>query len=86
MLIRSSRVEEMLASFRGGQDFGYDPRGNFTVEVKGGRIIARLMHPDTGKELASFEGKNPKELYLRIEATDYEGRKAWTNPIYNSIE
>jgi hypothetical protein len=29
----------------------------------------------------TYRGR-PEERYVRVEATDYEGRVAWTNPIY----
>jgi thymidylate synthase len=63
------QVEGMLKKFRDRQDFGFDPRGNFSIEVKEGKILVRLMHPESGKEMACFEGTEPKELYIRIAAS-----------------
>ncbi len=60
------QVEEMLEKFRKPEDFSYDPRGNFLVEVRDGKIVVKLVHPDTGKELEKIEGRNPKELYMQI--------------------
>ena len=34
---------------------------------------------------ASYKGR-PGETYIRIEVTDFEGKSAWSNPIYNEPE
>jgi len=46
------QVEGMLGKFRKHEDKFDDPRGNFVVEVKDGKIIAKLVHPETGNDLA----------------------------------
>ncbi len=60
------QVREMLERHRKPDERFDDPRGNFVVEVKGGRIIARLVSPNTGKELEVFQGSDPKEVYTKI--------------------
>ena len=60
------QVKDMLASFRKPEDSFDDAHGNFTIDVKGGKIIVKLINPSTGKELQSFEGAEPKELYKQI--------------------
>ena len=42
---------------------------------------ARFTARDTPLTGYTYPG-HPGEIYVRIEATDYEGRIAWTNPIY----
>jgi len=44
---------------------------------------ARFTALDTPLTEYTYPGR-PGETYVRIEATDYEGRVAWTNPLYNS--
>ena len=61
-----SQVEEMLKKHRNYEEDFNDPRGNYAVEAKDGRIIVRLMDPQTGKELESFEGSTPKDVYTKI--------------------
>jgi len=61
------QVEEMLQKFRKAEDAFGDRRGNFVVEVEGGNIVARLVHPHTGKILDMFVGSTPKEVYKQID-------------------
>ena len=42
-------------------------RGNFSVDVKEGKIIVNLVHSQTGKILDTFTGSTPKELYKQID-------------------
>ncbi len=60
------QVKEMLQKFRGCEEKFDDARGNFVIEVDAPLIIARLVHPQTGKELERFEGETAKEVYAKI--------------------
>jgi len=62
------QVEEMLDKFRKRDGFGFDKRGNFVIELEEGKIIAKLMDPETGKELERVEGAEPRDVYLKIAA------------------
>lgn len=60
------QVEEMLKKYR-KLDHDYKaPRGNFLINVKDGKIIVKLMHPETGNELEVFEGTTAQELRKKI--------------------
>jgi thymidylate synthase len=61
------QVREMLEKFRRPEDKFDDAKGNFSVEVAGGKIVARLVNPSTGKELGRFEGATPKDVYKQID-------------------
>lgn len=63
------QVEDMLKKYRTPGSGFDDPRGNFMIEARGGRIAARLIHPETGKELQAFDGSTPKEVYAKIAAS-----------------
>jgi hypothetical protein len=62
-----------------------------SVECSPARFISFISTPSLGlkhhardKPLtgAKYLGRNG-ETYVRIEIEDYEGRRAWSNPIYN---
>ncbi len=61
-----AQVEEMLKKYKKFDDNLYDPKGNYLIEVKGGKIIVTLIHPDSGKELEKFEGNSAYELRDKI--------------------
>jgi thymidylate synthase len=63
------QVDEMLAKFRQSDDRFEDPRGRFIIEAdtKKNRIIAKLVDPETGKDLQVFEGASPKDVYKQID-------------------
>ena len=49
------------------------PRGNWLIETNDGKIIVKLVHPDTGKELEVFEGKDAQTVRRKIaEVAEFE--------------
>ncbi len=60
------QVKEMLDKYRGREERFDDPRGNFVIELEGNKIVAKLVHPQTGKILDMFDGSTPKEVYTKI--------------------
>lgn len=67
-----------------------DDRG-ITVETTPVRSISFVSNPTLGEKFIAknepltkitYPGRE-HETYVRIEATDYEGKSAWSNPIYN---
>ena len=73
------------------KDISIDESGLITVECSPVKNISFVSTPSLGENhhamsdpltRAEYRGR-PGETYVRIEVTDYEGRKAWSNPIYN---
>jgi hypothetical protein len=73
------------------KDITIDDNGVISVECSPAKYISFVSTPSLGlKEhemgepltKAVYPGR-PGETYVRIEVTDYEGRTAWSNPIYN---
>jgi len=63
------QVEEMLKKYK-ELDLSFKaPRGNYLVDVKDGKIIVTLVHPETGKELEKFEATTAQELRRQIAKT-----------------
>lgn len=60
------QVEEMLKNYKKLDLSFKGPRGNYLIDVKEGKIIVTLIHPETGRELERFEGKDAQELRRRI--------------------
>jgi len=60
------QVKDMLQNFRKQKENFKDPRGNFTIMLSEGRIVARLLHPENARELEAFDGKTAKEVYRKI--------------------
>jgi thymidylate synthase len=60
------QVRDMLQKFRKPEELFNDARGNFVIDVDLPLIIAKLVHPQTGKELERFEGETAKEVYTKI--------------------
>jgi len=68
-----------------------DGEGVIHVECSPARTVSFISTPSLGMKFhaggrpltsASYPGR-PGEKYVRIEVTDFEGRSAWSNPIYN---
>ena len=62
-----------------------------TIECSPVKIISFVSTPSLGMRFhamgrpltgASYPGR-PGETYVRVEVTDYDGRSAWSNPMYN---
>ena len=76
------------------RDIAIDGEGVISLECSPVKEISFVSTPSRGIKYyaedepltgASYEGR-PGETYVRIEVTDYEGRRAWSNPIYNEPE
>ena len=65
--------------------------GVITVECSPVKTISFVSTPSLGMVFHAMDGSitgasypgRPGETYVRVEVTDYDGRTAWTNPIYN---
>ncbi len=73
------------------KDIRINQDGVITVECSPVKEISFVSTPSLGIKYyamdeplssASYKGRQG-ETYLRIEVSDFEGRKAWSNPIYN---
>jgi predicted metal-dependent phosphoesterase TrpH len=73
------------------KDISIDEKGVISLECSPVRYISFISTPSMGLKYhaidkpltgASYPGR-PYETYVRIEIEDFEGRKAWSNPIYN---
>ena len=73
-------------------DINIDEDGVISVECSPVKYISFISTPSLGMKFhaegeplteAVYPGR-PGETYVRVEVTDYEGRTAWSNPIYNS--
>lgn len=60
------QVEDMLKKYKELDLSFKSPRGNWLVDVRDGKIIVSLVHPEAGRELESFEGKDAQELRRKI--------------------
>ena len=76
------------------RDIAIDDEGVISVECSPAKEISFVSTPSLGIKYyaegsplmsASYPGR-PGETYVRIEVTDYAGRRAWSNPIYNTSE
>ena len=74
------------------EDINIDKDGKISVECSPVKYISFVSTPSLGMKFhaedepltkAVYQGR-PGETYVRVEVTDYEGRTAWSNPIYNS--
>lgn len=61
------QVEEMLKKYKDEAEF-HDPRGNYLISIKEGKIIVTLVHPLTNEELEKYEGSDSLELREKISA------------------
>jgi len=61
-----AQVEQMLRQYRKPRNDFKDEKGNFTVELSGGEILASLLHPQDGSVLRMWSGKTAKEVYLQL--------------------
>ncbi len=73
------------------KDINIDDEGVLSIECTPVRYITFVSTPSLGfkyhskdKPLtkAEYPGR-PGETYIRVEIEDFEGRRAWSNPIYN---
>ncbi|HUS79104.1 MAG TPA: hypothetical protein VM050_10665 [Patescibacteria group bacterium] len=73
------------------RDITIDGDGVISLECSPVREISFVSTPSLGMKFysegasltgAEYQGRRG-ETYVRIEVTDFEGRKAWSNPIYN---
>jgi hypothetical protein len=94
--ILSSIMKGLFYSSTGPEikDIAIDEEGVIYVECSPVKEISFVSTPSLGIKYtaedepltsATYRGR-PGETYVRIEATDYEGRTAWSNPIYNESE
>ncbi len=60
------QVEDMLAKHRKQKVDYNDPRGNYVIEVKDGKIGVCHVDGQSNQELERFEGENAYELGLKI--------------------
>jgi len=63
------QVEEMLGKYSANIMTCSDARGNYQIQIKGGKggnIVVLLLHPESGKVLEKFVGKTAYELRDRI--------------------
>ena len=76
------------------KDITIDNEGVISLECSPVKEISFVSTPSLGIKYyaeggplmgASYKGR-PGETYVRIEVTDFEGRRAWSNPIYNEPE
>jgi hypothetical protein len=76
------------------RDITIDEAGVISLECSPAKEISFVSTPSLGIKYyaedgpltsASYEGR-PSETYTRIEITDFEGRTAWSNPIYNESD
>lgn len=76
------------------RDIAIDDEGVISLECSPVKEISFVSTPSLGIKYyaedspltsASYKGR-PGETYVRIEVTDYEGRRTWSNPIYNEPE
>ena len=74
------------------KDINIDEDGVISVECSPVKYISFVSTPSLGMKFhaedeplikAVYPGR-PGETYVRVEITDYEGKTAWSNPIYNS--
>ncbi|MBN2335263.1 CehA/McbA family metallohydrolase [Candidatus Bathyarchaeota archaeon] len=75
------------------KDISIDGDGLISVECSPVKTISFVSTPSLGMKFyaedeplteVTYPGR-PGETYVRVEATDYEGRTAWSNPIYNLL-
>lgn len=73
------------------KDITIDEEGVISIECSPVRYISFISTPSLGLKYhamgqpltkAKYPGR-PHENYVRIEIEDFDGRKAWSNPIYN---
>ena len=73
------------------KDISIGDDGLITVECSPAKSISFVSTPSLGMKFhargtpltgATYPGREG-ETYVRVEVADYEGRKAWSNPIYN---
>jgi len=73
------------------KDISIDGGGVISVECSRVKTISFVSTPSLGMRFhavdepltgATYPGR-PGETYVRVEVTDYMGRTAWSNPIYN---
>jgi hypothetical protein len=74
------------------KDISIDDDGLISIDCSPVRYISFMSTPSLGYKfhttkrnpltMAEYQGR-PGETYVRVEIEDFEGRKAWSNPIYN---
>jgi hypothetical protein len=73
------------------KDINIDEEGIIYLECSPVKSISFISTPSLGLKIhaksnpltnAQYPGR-PYETYIRIEIEDFDGRKAWSNPIYN---
>lgn len=60
------QVEDMLEKYRKKELMFDDPRGNYIIKVKDGKIVVTHIHPITNRDMEVIEGTTAKEVYLKI--------------------
>ncbi len=91
--IMASIREGLFYSSNGPEikDINIDKDGVISVECTPARYISFISTPSLGLKYhsrdkpltsATYPGREG-ESYVRVEIEDYEGRRAWSNPIYN---
>lgn len=73
------QVEGMLKKYHKLDLSFKDSRGNYLVDVKKGKIIVALVHPETGEEFCRFEGKDAQELRRKI------AKESWLIDFYHAL-
>ena len=73
------------------KDISIDGEGVVAVECSAVKTISFVSTPSLGMVFHAMDGPltgaeypgRPGETYVRVEVTDYTGRTAWSNPMYN---
>jgi thymidylate synthase (methanogen type) len=60
------QIEDMLKKYRKYESSYADPRGNYLVEVKKGKIVVSHLEPNSGKVIDMWEGASAKELREKV--------------------
>ncbi len=60
------QVEEMLKKYGGFIKTCHDKRGNYCIKIENNKIVAALIHPETGMELERYVGETAYELKDKI--------------------
>jgi thymidylate synthase len=60
------QVEDMLDKHKEKQVSFKDPRGNYLIEIKDGKIIVKLIDSENGNEIEQYEATTAQELRKQI--------------------
>ncbi|MBU0535711.1 MAG: hypothetical protein KKE20_02005 [Nanoarchaeota archaeon] len=60
------QIEDMLKKYRKYEAVYSDPKGNFLIEVKEGKIVVSHLDPKTHKVIDMWDGENAKDLREKI--------------------